>query len=424
MKKNLLGILLVLITACPAVADDLLPKADSLRLAYRFSEAAALAADALENGADTLSSQNIRILSDNGGKMMNYVCEPEVIAVRTAGREDFLLYCPFEDGAWKKTPNALDSLGGPLGCAVYAPEGKNRIIFSAQDSTGFRSLWSTSVTGGVFSEPVSIFGSLTESSNEIYPVLSQDGTSLYFASDGLYGAGGYDLYVSRLDEWTGTWSTPENLGFPYSSPADDFLYMDSDDGRFSAVVSNRNTPGDSVEVFILKKEVTPVRRKISNPEEMQAIARLMPKPEPQVPEERKEDTMPENDGTRLYVSKMEQVKALRDSINAVMKSLELAQSDFALAPDEITQASILESIREIEGGLPALRSSLDKAAKELQDIELDFLFKGVPLDPDKLMYKADKEETERKMQYDFPTKKFGELKFVRIFAVPFEDTRK
>lgn len=420
VKKNLLGILLSLIAVCPAAAGDILSKADSLRLAYRFSEAARAASSALENGADTLAVQNLRILADNGGKMMNYVCEPETIARKTVLKDDFLLYCPFEDGVWKPTPNALDSVGGSLNRAVFAPDGREYVVFSAADSTGFTSLWSTYITDGVASEPVSVFGELTACSNEIYPVLSPDGTSLYFASDGLYGAGGYDLYVSKWDRFSRSWGTPENLGFPFSSPANDYLYMDSEDGKFSAVVSDRSTEGNFVDIFVLKKEVMPVRRRIEDPEEMRSIALLEPAPEQEPEEERREEAMPENDGTLLYVSKMEQVKSLRDSLNAVTKSLEVAQTDFASAPDENAQAAILESIRETESGLPALRSSLEKAVRELQDIELDFLFKGVPLDPEKLMSKADRGDAKLKLQYDFPVKKFGDSNFVRIFAVPFQ----
>jgi hypothetical protein len=43
-----------------------------------------------------------------------------------------------------------------------------------------------------------------------YPCLSEDGTSLYFCSDGPGGLGGYDIYVSRLEN--GQWGKPENLG--------------------------------------------------------------------------------------------------------------------------------------------------------------------------------------------------------------------
>ena len=55
----------------------------------------------------------------------------------------------------------------------------------------------------------------------------------HFASKGLYGVGGYDLYVSELDKETGDWSIPVNMGFPYSSPYNDFLLVNSEDGKYT-----------------------------------------------------------------------------------------------------------------------------------------------------------------------------------------------
>lgn len=408
VKKKLLGIVLAAFASWQALASDPLPRADSLRLAYRFLEAADSALAALEKGADTLAVQNLRILAENGSKMMNYVCETEVVGRKTVLLDDFILYCPFEDKVWKQTPNELDSLGGPLARAIYAPRGREYMVFSAVDSTGVRSLYSTYSIDGAYSSPEPVFGELTASSNEIYPVLSSDGTRLYFASDGLYGAGGYDLYVSRWDTFSRTWGTPENLGFPYSSPANDILYMDSDDGKFTAFVSDRNTEGNFVDIFVVKREEMPVRRRVDNPDEMLAMARLEPAPEPEVKEDHKEEMMPENDETLLYVNKMEEVRSLRDSINNVTKSLEQAQSDFAAGSDEHAQALLLESIRESESRLVSLRALHDKSVRELQNIELDFLFKGVSLDPEKLMSKADRGEAQLKLQYEFPLKKFGD----------------
>ena len=73
----------------------------------------------------------------------------------------------------------------------------------------------------VWSVPVAEPALSTSSGNEIFPLLSSDGKTMYFSSDGFYGVGGYDLYKSIWDESSKSWSAPQNLGFPYSSPADD-----------------------------------------------------------------------------------------------------------------------------------------------------------------------------------------------------------
>ena len=75
----------------------------------------------------------------------------------------------------------------------------------------------------------------TDDYEEAHPTLSADGRTLYFASDRPYGYGGMDLYRSRLE--AGVWQAPENLGprvntagneaFPFVH-ADGTLYFASD----------------------------------------------------------------------------------------------------------------------------------------------------------------------------------------------------
>ncbi len=60
--------------------------------------------------------------------------------------------------------------------------------------------------------------------NEASVAVSPDGKTLFFASNGHLGMGGYDIYKSvRNDD--GSWSEPQNLGFPINSPADELFYQ-------------------------------------------------------------------------------------------------------------------------------------------------------------------------------------------------------
>ena len=58
-----------------------------------------------------------------------------------------------------------------------------------------------------------------------YPYMLSDGVTLYFASKDTNGLGGYDIYVTRYNTHTNTYTTPENLGFPYNSSANDYLMV-------------------------------------------------------------------------------------------------------------------------------------------------------------------------------------------------------
>lgn len=64
--------------------------------------------------------------------------------------------------------------------------------------------------------------------DEISPFIHVNNRVIYFASNGLVGFGGYDIYFSEKDT-TGAWSEPKNIGSPINNHEDQFsLYITSD----------------------------------------------------------------------------------------------------------------------------------------------------------------------------------------------------
>jgi tetratricopeptide (TPR) repeat protein len=66
-----------------------------------------------------------------------------------------------------------------------------------------------------------------------------DGRTLYFSSDGHNNMGGLDVFKTTLDPETGEWSTPENLGYPISTPDDDIYFVVTGDERYAYYSSFR-----------------------------------------------------------------------------------------------------------------------------------------------------------------------------------------
>ena len=65
-----------------------------------------------------------------------------------------------------------------------------------------------------------------------------DGVTLYFSSDGWPGMGGLDIFVTRKNP-DGTWSQPENLGYPINTHHDENSLMVSGDGKRGYFASDR-----------------------------------------------------------------------------------------------------------------------------------------------------------------------------------------
>ena len=81
--------------------------------------------------------------------------------------------------------------------------------------------------------------------DESSPFLSYDNKTLYFASKGHAGYGGYDIFVSqRLDDTWQHWTIPENLGPSVNTDNDEEFYTFRADGQFAYFTrqtSNRNS---------------------------------------------------------------------------------------------------------------------------------------------------------------------------------------
>lgn len=389
----------------------LMIKADSCRMAYNFAEAVQYsesAVEALDSTASARAEEQL-LMARNGLNMMSFCSQPTVVAKQTFPLKDFFLFYPLKDHSWRKTPNQLDSLGGDnLSRAIFIPDGSRDIYYSAKDEEGIRNIYATHLTDSLWSVPTLINEQMTSSSDEIYPMLSPDGQSLYFASKGLYGMGGYDLYVSNWNSETNDWDMPVNMGFPYSSPYDDFLFVNTEDGKYSIFASNRECGRDSVTIFVLEYDSMPVRKAVTDVDELRALASLSPARDHSridnyaaVPDEGQQD-----ESTKRYMDKMREVRALRDSVARFGKNLEKMRSGLAGASGE-EKARLTAEISDKEMMLPTLNSALNAAVKELQNIEMDFLANGIVIDTRKLQAEADKEIVGASSGYTFSKNSYG-----------------
>jgi len=112
------------------------------------------------------------------------------------------------------------------------------------ESIGQRDLFVSFWDGEHATEPINMGGVINTELEESSPFLAADNKTLYFASKGHSGYGGYDIFVTtRLDDSWANWSEPVNLGPTVNGELDDEFFSISECGRhavFSKQVSVHN----------------------------------------------------------------------------------------------------------------------------------------------------------------------------------------
>ncbi len=113
------------------------------------------------------------------------------------------------------------------------------ILYFASDrpgGIGGMDIWKSHKVGDEWSEPQNMGPGINTESDEIFPFIHADGT-LYFASKGLAGFGGLDIF--HTSQITGGWSKPANLGKPFNSENDDLGFIIDRDKKNGYFSSNR-----------------------------------------------------------------------------------------------------------------------------------------------------------------------------------------
>lgn len=102
------------------------------------------------------------------------------------------------------------------------------------ESLGGRDLFVSFWDGTKATEPISMGTVINTDDEESSPFLTADNKTMYFASKGHKGYGGYDIFVThRLDDTWTNWSTPENLGPAVNGDLDDEFFSITHCGNYA-----------------------------------------------------------------------------------------------------------------------------------------------------------------------------------------------
>ena len=365
-------------------------RAEELRKSYHFNDATVLYKEIFAETSDTNFQKTVIAQiarSENGIKMLEYGTRPRVYGSIDVPIKDFYLYYPdLADSTWILVPQVLNNnkRDYPLNNVMLYREGENTMYFSAQDKEGKWDIFSTQHVDGIkWSAPQSLGNIVNSPGDELFPIISPDGKKLYFSSNGHSGMGGFDLYMSIWDEKSNVWGVPQNLGFPYSSPEDDFLYINSDSGNYSILASKRDVSAkDSIRIYQLEFESTPVKSAIGSTEEAIEIASLRSKERSAQIESKKRDkvdsnSLKTNPEAYEYTKMFKEVRKIQSDIEETIKEINANRelyNTLTKAEDKTLQE---KKISDGELLLTEQQSKLRVANQLVQEREMNFLSKGI-----------------------------------------------
>ncbi len=263
--------------------------AEALRQNYQFNEAI----DYYRRFTISGGSRDIKLkdveplvtLCENGSFLTRYIFTPTVLDTKSLSSKDFYNYYSIapSNGSFTSIPENLltptDKKMNHQSVMFYPknPQVGDYVYYSSYgNSTSFgKDIFRIKFQDdGYWSKPEVIGDVVNTFLDDDYPYLAPDGVTLYFSSKGHYGMGGYDIYKSVYNPKTRLWSTAENLGFPYNSPFDDFLYVVGDADSLVCFATNRNFMPDTVQLVLMKNEENPIRRSAKSNKELVSLARL------------------------------------------------------------------------------------------------------------------------------------------------------
>ncbi|MEG1861232.1 MAG: hypothetical protein RR206_06045 [Bacteroidaceae bacterium] len=146
--------------------------------------------------------------------------------------------------------NKNDTTWQMQNATIYENELEDKVYFPFPDKNGLPKIHAKYKINEKWSEAFSLPG--IDKGNDIqgFPFVLSDGITLYYAAQSDESIGGYDIFVTRYNSDTKQFLKPENIGMPFNSLANDYLYAIDEFNDLGWFVSDRNQPADKVCIYI------------------------------------------------------------------------------------------------------------------------------------------------------------------------------
>ena len=213
----------------------------------------------------------------NLGPPINTEENEGALCISPDGKYIFFAACNRPDGYgscdlyWSRRTGDLWSTPENMGPVVNSSSWDSQPSFSSDGKTlyfasnreggkGRSDIWKTELqSDGSWSIPVNLGDSINTKFEDMAPFIHPDNRTLYFASRGHQGMGGFDLFVARMDE-KGNWSSPVDLAYPINTYADEVNLVVNAKGDVAYISSDKLGGKGKMDIYSFKlyKEAQPI----------------------------------------------------------------------------------------------------------------------------------------------------------------------
>ena len=362
-------------------------------MTYQFDNASGIFSLLLEQSTDAAFRREVLreiTLCENGKNMLKFSASPTVITYEKVPLKEFYRYYDLSlPGFWSHTPKSLlqESDNSEISPFVYVSSKNPEVIYfdscGADGDNGWDIYETRRMPNNEWSAPERLCEIVNTPFDERFPYFCPKSHTLYFASNGHYGMGGYDLYKTIKNPVTGEWSIPENLGFPFSSTADDILYVPDADNLYACFASTRNAGKDSVIVYKIALEGTLVKQPLSNWQDIMDAAALRPASTHTCLT--KTDELTAGDKTDTPESEYQQIvqelQKVKQRSSLAQAELDQLRADYSKITDVQERRFAAVKIEIREQTLSQYQREIQQLNKQIQELEYASLTQGTAYSP-------------------------------------------
>ena len=228
-----------------------------------------------------------------------------------------------------------------------------------------------------------------------YPFLMPDGVTLYFAAKGDNSMGGYDIFITQYNDAGERYLKPENLGFPYNSPDNDYmLAIDENAGKGWWCTDRRQAEGKVIiysfvpnaEIQLVKNDEDIIgRAKLTSPRKAQVAVKATEQRAEQLRRENNDSIFVEmfDDVVYRHINDFRSDSAKQCYLSIQFKKLELQITEQRLTSlrkkyangNEETKQKISMAILNCEQDIEDYRKLIKELTRTMRQLEKETIEK-------------------------------------------------